>query len=88
MQNGNSVGGLIKLRLLRGINESNAIEFQGAQDEIRLQSPNMDGGKTLLMDLIRQLSMWSQWFAQMCTILSVRSSDKLLGLGFPGRKML
>ena len=60
MQIGNIAGGLIKFRLLRGINESNAVEFQGAQDEIGLQNLNMNGGETLLMDLIRPLSLWPQ----------------------------
>lgn len=60
MRTGNSVGGLIRLGLLRGTNGSNAVEFQADQDEIGLQSSDMKGGKTLLMDLIRQFSLWLQ----------------------------
>ena len=60
VQIGNIVGRLIKLSLVRGINESNVVEIQGDQDEIGLLSSNMNGGKTLLMDLICQFSLWLQ----------------------------
>ena len=60
MQIGKVAGGLIKLRLLRGINDSNVAEIQVDQDEIGLQSPKMNGGRILLLDLVRQFSLWLQ----------------------------
>ena len=60
MQIGNSVEGLITLRLLRGINDSNVVEFQGNQDDVGLRSTNVNRGETLYRSLIQQSSLQVQ----------------------------